>query len=313
VNAIVDIIRNPVPVATGSIGEEDLFNERMKKFSETIAGTERWLSIYALNVFRSYKNLSNFFEDSRAAYPPPKEKSNDQFDIIELFAWFASVLRAHEKDIKRLKLRQKMGTVGNGVVINRGKSRRPSANTQDAIHTSIKALAGDNSVPIAALITRQSGDLTASKPKLSPLPSPVVDVVVVPASSESIVKPVTSAPTRRILTTRGTASIVSARNTSIPQASLSVAVSGPPIPTRKNSLEGQTDSYPVRREGLPDPDFTMNTRVSLSNTISRVAMMLSPSRDDSTSASAFMGARRRASFVAPNPDGAEDFPKAENH
>ena len=294
VGAIADIIGNPVPQA---VGVDDAFNERMKAFSDRISGTEKWLSIYALNVFRSYKNLSNYFEDTKSVYPPPKEKTNDQFDIIELFAWFASVLRGHEKDIKRLKLRQKIGTTVGG---NKTKSRRPSTTTQDALHTSIKALVGDdNALPIAALITRLSGDLTASKPKLSPIPSPVVDVVVVPADTPKTAGggTIPSAPKRRLLTTKGTASIVSGRGVSVPQAGLSVAVSGPPIPTRKNSLEGTSDSYPVRREGLPDPEVSLNTRVSLSNTISRVAMLLSPSRDDNNPGSAYMGSRRNRMSV----------------
>lgn len=295
VGVIAEIIGNPVPRANDT---DDVFNERMKAFSDRISGTEKWLSVYALNVFRSYKNLSNFFEDTKSTYPPPKEKSNDQFDILELFAWFASVLRGHEKDIKRLKLRQKIGTsLGEKI-----KSRRPSSTTQDALHSSIKALAVDNALPIAALITRQSGDLTASKPKLSPIPSPVVDVVVLPAETASAasVAKAPSLPTRRLLTTKGTASIVSSRSIPVPQAGLSVALPGPPIVTRKNSLENGAESYPVRREGLPDPEISMNTRVSLSNTISRVAMMLSPSRDDKNSGSIYTGNRgSRTSFLGP--------------
>ena len=56
-------------------------------------------------------------------------------------------------------------------------------------------------------------------------------------------------------------------------------------------------SYPVRREGMPDPSDFYNSRQSLSNTISRVAHLLSPARDD-TPASIYRGARRnRPSFM----------------
>jgi hypothetical protein len=91
------------------VGTGDKFSIDMKRFSESASSKKLWLSNYAFNTFSSYKDLCDFFGDPHAVYPPPKERSADQFDIIELFAGFGTVVRQHEKDVKKLKLRSKIG------------------------------------------------------------------------------------------------------------------------------------------------------------------------------------------------------------
>ena len=103
--AVSEIVKHPVP----NSGEDDRFTLRMNQFAQRIKGTDQWLSKYAFNVFASYKHIASFFEDTKAVYPPPKEKSPDQFDIIELFAWFGGVVKAHEKEIKKKGLRGRLG------------------------------------------------------------------------------------------------------------------------------------------------------------------------------------------------------------
>ena len=103
--AVTEIVNHPVPSAEE---EDDRFTLRMSQFAQRIKGTDQWLSKYAFNVFASYKHISSFFEDTKAVYPPPKEKSPDQFDIIELFAWFGGVVKAHEKEIKKKGLRARI-------------------------------------------------------------------------------------------------------------------------------------------------------------------------------------------------------------
>ena len=106
ITAVNEILKNPIP----SAGPEDQFNAKMASFSKRIYGADQWLSKYAFNVFASYKNLSTYFEDTKAVYPPPKEKTTEQFDIIELFAWFGAVARTHEKEIKKRGLRTRMAS-----------------------------------------------------------------------------------------------------------------------------------------------------------------------------------------------------------
>jgi len=360
VGAVREILTSPVP----SGGEGDVFNDRMRLFSKRIEGTEQWLSLYALNVFTSYRNLSKFFQDTKSVYPPPKEKTNEQFDIIELFAWFSGVLKTHEKDVKKMKLRNRIAGGGGGsdrkslgssspknstgvtspskkkhifepmlpaviespvqiptipplvpppataspaaAAVSPLVSRRnPSAGTQEAIHASIKELASGDSLPIAAILNRTSeNDLKASKPALSPIPV-VLDAVVVKATPSA-------APVgRRLLTTKTAASLtrppgiqglsvaVLPPQPVVPRVpSLDFSVSNQPVlKTDENSnFFADVSSYPVRREGLPDMDVVQNTRVSLSNTVSRVAMLLSPGRDDNSGI--YKGARRnRPSFI----------------
>jgi hypothetical protein len=195
------------------------------------------------------------------------------------------------------------------------RSRNPSAGTQEAIHASIKELANDcDGLPIAALLNRTSeNDLKASKPALSPIPAPaVVDAVVVPVEKQIPVVVVPPGATRRLLTTKTAASLASKVGVS---QRLSVAVLPPqPVVPRQPPIEfsvnpdmtsnensnffADVSSYPVRREGLPDVDVVQNTRVSLSNTVSRVAMLLSPNRDDNSVGGMYKGTRRnRPSFM----------------
>lgn len=370
ITAVNEIVKHPIEAA----GPEDKFTTRMERFAGKIYGTEQWMSRFAFNVFASYKFLSNYFEDSKAVYPPPKEKTAEQFDIIELFAWFAGVCRGHEKDIKKKDLRSKVQSVEhvtapivlprkpppppvvvlepviespvisevNYTITSLGgsrsllksssslpyqedrSSRRPSLSKELLNSTLSNLNAGSTAPPLVAIINRGSGrDLTASKPKLSPSFAPAsIDVLVTPVVNEPdlsvkheqppLTTPSNAAaqPRRPFLITPNSSSHARGKTSAdllvsvVPRLSLGTSKAVPPNPTTKlaeNSDENDNffsnRPYPNRNHEEQYSSYALlNSRQSLSNTISRVAMLLSPSKEDGSTI--YKGARRnRPSFV----------------
>jgi hypothetical protein len=391
--AVSEIVKHPVQSAS----DDDRFTLRMTQFSQRIKGTDQWLSKYAFNVFASYKRLSLYFEDSKTVYPPPKEKAADQFDIIELFAWFGGVVKAHEKDIKKKGLRNRLdganvssspvsglktssppmvappeaspspiatapvqaGSIDfNYTLEGTGRSKsitgsssqlilpgsssavRPSL-TREQLQSSLSNLGSPAAPPLVAIINRgfTGRDLTASKPKLSPVPAPVIDVSVTPAVSppttpekpkppiENVLKPPPFPPvidtSRRVLSVKDLMTGTPGRtptnrphilitphgggaNKSRPDISISVlpGMSKPDSGRQQISAENgpplANKLYPSRNDdGFPNY-AVLNSRQSLSNTISRVAMLLSPSKDDG---SIYKGTRRRVPSLTPDEAG----------
>jgi len=367
ITAVNEIVKHPITDA----GADDKFTRRMERFAGKIYGTEQWMSRFAFNVFASYKFLSNYFEDSKAVYPPPKEKTTEQFDIIELFAWFAAVCRGHEKEIKKKNLRSRISssepvvakkpqhpppsvhvmlepvpespviseisytitTLGGSrsqlksssslpSVDDRIPSRRPSL-TKEQLNSTLSNLAGNTAPPLVAIINRGAGrDLTASKPKLSPALAPSIDVLVTPVadtgknekdhrSSEPPITPSNALgpPRRPFLITPN----AHARKTQsdllvsvVPRLSLGTSKAlVKPSEGKKNSDENANfftnRAYPSRNNDEPFSNYgILNSRQSLSNTISRVAMLLSPSKDDGSTI--YKGIRmNRPSFTAESP------------
>ena len=357
ITAVNEIVKHPI-AATGS---DDKFTARMERFAGKIYGTEQWLSRFAFNVFASYKFLSNYFEDSKAVYPPPKEKTTEQFDILELFAWFAGVCRGHEKEIKKKNLRNRIivppsepvsaETVSNKriashvlepvlespvisevsyTITNLGgsrsqlkssssvdekstNSRKPSL-TKELLNSTLSNLSGSGSTapPLVAIINRGSGrDLTASRPKLSPSVAPVIDVLVTPVTAEPTDNSSALTPSHASGPPRRPFLITPNPHTRRSKADLLVSVStgatAKALPTKPPSEENKKSdensnffanrSYPSRNQEEPYPTYALlNSRQSLSNTISRVAMLLSPSKEDGSTI--YKGARRnRPSFV----------------
>jgi hypothetical protein len=391
--AVTEIVKHPIP----SAGEEDRFTLRMSQFAQRINGTEQWLSQYAFNVLASYKKLSAYFEDTKSVYPPPKEKSPDQFDIIELFAWFGGIVKTHEKDIKKKGLRSRVlgcespavlsaplsvypvsppeitaspavvfkagspdpsyvlepATTGGNTNRSLGGSRPlltseknllsvPSL-TKEQLQSSLSSLGSPAAPPLVAIINRgTNNDLTASKPKLSPVISPSIGVMVTPATSppvsprhnEALRPPPFAAAegSRRTLSVRELAAGASAKALPPPlsrsrhmlitpggakrgsQPDIMISVSSglpPPTPvvseetTRNN--EG-TDflakrAYPSRNEEFFLNYAVLNSRQSLSNTISRVVnQILSPTKEDGNTG-IYKGTRRRVpSLSAETPE-----------
>jgi hypothetical protein len=380
--AVTEIVKHPVP----SAGDEDRFTLRMSQFAQRIRGTDQWLSKYAFNVFASYKRLSAYFEDVKSVYPPPKEKSPDQFDIVELFAWFGSILKTHEKEVKKKGLREKVLTSGpislsppadvgvaqypvsppedspsplttiktgspdpsyvlevaqsgskstgsSRTLLQNEKPSRPSL-TKEQLQSSLSSLGSPAAPPLVAIINRGTGkDLTASRPKLSPLVSPVIDFTVTPAisppetpkASESSLRPppfVAQDGSRRTLSVKELGSSITSKSlvpplarkphmlitpqgslkqSSRPEITFSVSSGVIPVPTDQSDHSRRSDenaafiaprAYPSRNEEFFPNYAVLNSRQSLSNTISRVAMLLSPGKDEGGSA-LYKGTRRR--------------------
>ena len=386
ITAVVEIVKHPI----SSAGAEDMFASRMSKFAEKIAGNAHWLTKYAFNVFASYKGLCQYFEDAKAVYPPPKEKTLEQFDIIELFAWFGGVVRAHEKEIKKKGLRTKIaaiasnpallerkrdvivaatplvipavappvavtapleqnsesvGYVGSsrslllpasnseksvpafeavGAAFSRNSSSRPSL-TKEQLQSSLSNLGSPAAPPLVAIINRGTGkDLTASKPKLSPIITPIIDVMVTPVGSPPLSpqpeRP--KEPPRRQLSARDLGGtpikpaltkrhLLITPGGGIRHSRPDIAVSVIPGVSheRKRSSGDKADetpnffatrAYPSRNEDVFPNYAVLNSRQSLSNTISRVAMLLSPNKEEKKAA------RRQGHSLDPS----EEVPEA---
>jgi hypothetical protein len=398
--AVSEIVKHPIQ----SAGEDDRFTLRMTQFSQRIKGMDQWLNKYAFNVFASYKRLSLYFEDSKSVYPPPKEKSPDQFDIIELFAWFSGVVKSHEKEVKKKSLRTRIfnkavisspsanvketsasasnsppegspspimtasvkpGGIDFNYTLEAAKpasgnlvtpfgssgALRPSL-TKEQLQSSLSSLGSPAAPPLVAIINRGNTgqDLTASKPKLSPIVSSVIDVLVTPAGSppttpraqgsskplsssagESVLKPPpfpgVNDGSRRVLSMKELASGTPNKSLSglagtkphiliTPQGNMQrhrteVSISVVPglsklEPIRKSDQNVDIPGarfYPSRNEDNFPNYAVLNSRQSLSNTISRVAMLLSPTKDEN---SIYKGTRRAISSLAPeSPIGSE--------
>lgn len=408
ITAVTEILRNPIQVA----GPEDQFLAKMSAFANRIFGSDLWLSKYAFNVFASYKALSNYFEDTKAVYPPPKEKTTDQFDIIELFAWFGPVVRAHEKELKKRGLRYRLSKVSPddplpsptrpapptkavapilpaaAVVVpppplaaapapvcstssslseERAPLRHSRSNlliassssasslhnvpvfqvvatsppsvehsyparrhtlTKEQVQNSLSNLSSSSSAsapPLVAIINRGTGkDLTASRPKLSPVISPTLEVIVtevaVPSPSEPTspkyvdelfklkqerpVLPDVNRASQVVLPRHPLSSSTRRSLLLVPQPSrkprADITVSVIPRASRISPEETKSEEraggentsffanshYPSRNAQDSNqvyPNYgLLNSRQSLSNTISRVAMLLSPGKDDGT-------------------------------
>ena len=394
--AVSEIVKHPIQ----SAGEDDRFTLRMTQFSQRIKGTDQWLSKYAYNVFASYKRLSLYFEDSKSVYPPPKEKSPDQFDIIELFAWFSGIVKSHEKEVKKRGLRTRIfkqsvstsppadikeasptasmsppegspspistttvkpGGIDFNYTLEAAKpgasntvtpfgssgALRPSL-TKEQLQSSLSSLGSPAAPPLVAIINRGNTgqDLTASKPKLSPIVSSVIDVLVTPAGSppttpkaQGTSKPVGSNPgeavlkpppfpavhdgSRRVLSMKELATGTPGKSIGglagskphiliTPQGHMQrhrteVSISvvpglSKPEPTRKSEENldfAASRFYPSRNEDSFPNYAVLNSRQSLSNTISRVAMLLSPTKEEN---GIYKGTRRgMPSLASENP------------
>ena len=81
-----------------------IFGKRMSTFRAAVNDKVGKLSANSLFVFASYKNLANFLEDAKAVYPPPREKTIDQFDLFECLAAAAVTFKNHERELSKLKI-----------------------------------------------------------------------------------------------------------------------------------------------------------------------------------------------------------------
>ena len=85
------------------MNEDDFFLDKMESFYSQIQPKVEKLEAFALRVFTKYKSLSFWFFDAKTVYPPPKEKTSEQIDLIELFQTFATMVKFHEKEAKKFK------------------------------------------------------------------------------------------------------------------------------------------------------------------------------------------------------------------
>ena len=169
--------------------EEDVFGETMAKFSNRIEPEISWLSQFAFRVFASYRNLCVFFQDAKTTYPPPKEKTGEQMDLIELFAAFGTLLRSHEKEMKKFKVFDSSTGLGQlafvtddpqlDAIVEENASPLasvlvPSRAAISEMPPALQRSLADLSNPTAALVDRNT--LLASRPKLSPVVVPTFTV-----------------------------------------------------------------------------------------------------------------------------------------
>ena len=88
------------------------FCEVANAFWEDVKEQVGSLAAESLQVFSVYREISNFLQDAKILYPPPKEKGGEGIDLFEWMLSFALLVKTSKKDNEKWGIQKKVHNEG---------------------------------------------------------------------------------------------------------------------------------------------------------------------------------------------------------